>query len=172
MSGNYRITFANRDQLERLQQIELAAAELFSGEDVPESVSSTATSLEDLASAQNRGMLWTALTSDGTPVGFAIVRMEDGLAYVQEVDVHPDHGRRGIGTSLIQEVCAWAKSQGIEAVTLTTFRHLPWNAPFYERLGFRPLGQEELTPGLATALADEAAMGLDPAKRMAMLKRL
>ncbi len=172
MSGSYRIALAKRDHLEQLQQVELAAAAIFSKEDVPENIRSTATSLDDLASAQADGRLWTALSSDGTPVGFAIVRMVDGLAYLQEIDVHPEHGRRGIGTSLIHSVCAWARSHRIAAVTLTTFRHLPWNAPFYERLGFRSLEQGELTPGLVVILADEVGRGLDPKKRVAMLKQL
>ncbi len=172
MSNGYRIALAKRDHLEQLQEVELAAAALFPEEDVPEHIRSTATSLSDLASAQANGMLWAALSPDDKPVGFAIVRMIDGLAYIQEIDVHPDHGRRGIGTSLIHSVCAWARSHRIAAVTLTTFRHLPWNAPFYERLGSRSLKTGELTPGLAAALADEVAGGLDPTKRVAMLKQL
>lgn len=171
MSSSYRIVIAKHIQLEQLQQIELAAAAIFSEEDVPEHIRSTATSLKDLASAQADGMLWTALSPGGTPVGFAIVRMLDGSAHVQEIDVHPDHSRRGIGTSLIQAICVWARSRSIASVTLTTFRHLPWNAPFYERLGFRPLKQSQLPPGLAAVLAEEVARGLDPAKRVAMLKQ-
>ena len=96
----------------------------------------------------------------------------DGLAYLQEIDVLPDHGRRGIGTSLIHAVCEWAQFKKVAAVTLTTFRHLPWNAPFYERLGFRSLTQDELTSGLDAILADEAENGLDKTKRVAMLKQL
>ena len=42
------------------------------------------------------------------------------------------------------------------AVTLTTFRDVPWNAPYYERLGFRTLAADEITPGLAAIRAHEA----------------
>jgi GNAT superfamily N-acetyltransferase len=117
-------------------------------------------------------MLWAALSSDETPVGFAIVRVVDDAAHIQEIDVHPDYGRRGIGTSLIRSVCTWASSAELAAVTLTTFRHLPWNAPFYERLGFRPLEAGELTPGLAKIFRTEVTRGLDPAKRVAMRLQL
>jgi len=172
MSASYRIALAKHEQFEQCQQIELAAATLFPEEDVPGHIRSTATSLDDLASAQADGMLWAALSSDETPVGFAIVRVVDDAAHVQEIDVHPACGRRGIGTSLIHSICNWARSTELAAVTLTTFRHLPWNAPFYERLGFRPLEEGELTPGLATIFRDEAARGLDPAKRVAMRRQL
>ena len=33
-------------------------------------------------------------------------------------------------------VCAWAARQGYESVTLTTFRSVAFNMPFYESLGF------------------------------------
>ncbi|WP_201754128.1 hypothetical protein [Micromonospora rubida] len=45
---------------------------------------------------------------------------------------------------------------------------MPWNAPYYARYGFRKLEPDELTPGLAAMLAAEAALGLDPAARLAM----
>jgi GNAT superfamily N-acetyltransferase len=172
MSSEYRIALAGPHHFEQIQQVELAAAALFPEDDVPAHIRSKATSLHDLASAQANGMLWVALSSDEKPVGFAIVRLVDGSAHVQEIDVHPDHGRRGIGTSLIHSVCGWARSHGVAAVTLTTFRHLPWNAPFYQQLGFQPLGPDELTPALAAILRDEVARGLDPARRVAMLKQL
>lgn len=47
---------------------------------------------------------------------------------------------------------------GLPALTLVTFRGVPWNAPHYERLGFRELAAAEITPGLA-ALAAAAAQG-------------
>ncbi|RUQ46321.1 GNAT family N-acetyltransferase, partial [Corynebacterium pseudodiphtheriticum] len=50
------------------------------------------------------------------------------------------------------------------AVTLTTFKHVPWNAPFYTRLGFKP----ETDPRLAQILADEYAHGFEPGSRCAM----
>ena len=38
---------------------------------------------------------------------------------------------------LVLQVCDWAAGNGYASVTLTTFRDVPWNMPFYERLGFR-----------------------------------
>ena len=67
---------------------------------------------------------------------------------------------------------AWARGAGHRAVTLTTFRDIPWNAPFYESAGFRPLGAPEVGPGLAAIVRDEAARGLDPGQRLAMRREL
>jgi hypothetical protein len=53
-------------------------------------------------------------------------------------------------------------------VTLSTFRHVAWNAPFYARLGFRELAEEQLGPGLRRVRADEARRGLDLSRRLVM----
>ena len=61
-----------------------------------------------------------------------------------------------------------AERAGLRGVTLTTFRDVPWNAPFYRRLGFEVLDPEDLTPGLAAAFADEARRGLPVELRVVM----
>ena len=105
---------------------------------------------------------------DGAVAGFAVVDLVDECAHLEEIAVHPDSGGRGLGSSLLDAVARWAREQGREAVTLTTFREVPWNAPFYERRGYRVLGEGEITPGLEHRVADEAAHGLDPDIRAVM----
>ena len=61
-----------------------------------------------------------------------------------------------------ETVCGWARERGFASITLTTFRHLAWNAPFYARNGFVCLGDEELTPGLRQRLRTETGLGFDP----------
>jgi hypothetical protein len=63
-------------------------------------------------------------------------------------------------------VVAWARAQRLPALTLTTFRHLPWNAPFYQRLGFRILSAHEHTPAISAVLVDQEGRGLT--QRVAM----
>jgi GNAT superfamily N-acetyltransferase len=167
-AGGYRIAPAAPEHVAALPAIERAAATLFSREDVPAAVAEEATPIADLAAAQRIGRLWVALAPDGTPVGFAIVELVDGFPHVREIDVHPEHGGRGVGRALLRAVLDAARAEGYCAVTLTTFSHVPWNAPFYERMGFRALAADELTPGLAAKLSDEAARGLDPVRRVAM----
>jgi ribosomal protein S18 acetylase RimI-like enzyme len=102
-------------------------------------------------------------------VGFAHVELiEPDAAHLEEIDVHPDHGRRGLGTQLVSAVCEWAAKQGYGSVTLTTFRDVPWNMPFYARLGFQVIRSDQLSPALAVVIADEARRGLPTASRVAM----
>ena len=75
-----------------------------------------------LAAATREGRLWVA-TAAGQPVGFAHLEvLAPDLVHLEELDVLPWHGRRGIGTALVRAVCAWAKEHGFARVTLTTFR--------------------------------------------------
>ncbi len=111
------------------------------------------------------------LVTGDPPVGFACVDIVDGAAHLWQLSVDPTHGRRGLGTALVEAVCAWAASQSYEAVTLTTFRDVPWNAPFYARLGFGVT--DDLGPGLAAIRAHEQAIGDDDlGPRVAMRRRL
>jgi GNAT superfamily N-acetyltransferase len=61
------------------------------------------------------------------------------------MDVDPAHGRRGLGAALVETVCDWARIQGYGVISLSTFRDLPWNAPFYAKLGFQILDESELS---------------------------
>ena len=87
---------------------------------------------------------------------------------MRQLSVVPAYARRGIGRGLLDDVAWWAAAEGLPALTLTTFRSVPWNGPYYARCGFRELAGAELTQGLVGLLAAEAALGLDPADRVAM----
>ena len=101
-----------------------------------------------------------AVFSAGDPaVGFVSLELVDGAVHIDQLSVLPSHGRRGIGRSLVGTAVAWARASGHGAVTLTTFRDVPWNAPFYRSIGFRTI--TDLTPGLADLRAHERATGFD-----------
>ena len=156
--------------LPRLAPIALAAAQLLRGH-APETVLNEVTSEHVLRDAQRDGRLWVALADD-MPVGFAHVEMfEPNVAHLDELDVHPNHGRRGLGTRLVTEVCTWAAERELFGVTLATFREVPWNMPFYARLGFEVMEKAELTPALQAVVENEARRGLDPARRVIMYWR-
>jgi N-acetylglutamate synthase-like GNAT family acetyltransferase len=86
--------------------------------------------------------------------------------------VHPEHGRRGIGAALVGRACEWAREQALACVTLTTFRDIPWNAPFYRQLGFEELPSDRWDDELRERVAEEAESGLDPDARLVMRLRL
>ena len=167
MNLRYSITTARPQDLARLAAIELAAARLLAGH-APESVLNETTASDVLQRAQKEGHLWVALLND-VPVGFAHVEViERDAAHLEEIDVAPAHGRRGLGTQLVLQVCEWADGNGYASVSLTTFRDLPWNMPFYARLGFGIVAPEQLSPALRAVVKDETRRGLDPSRRVVM----
>ena len=159
------VAIARRRDLRALGAIELAAAELLCGH-APATVLNELTSEQDLLDAYHDGRLWVALVDD-VPVGFALVTLiEKHCAHLQEINVHPAHGRQGVGRALVAAVCEWADSRGFKAVSLTTFRDIAFNMPFYLRLGFEEISGSELRSALAEVLRDEVQRGLD--RRVAM----
>jgi GNAT superfamily N-acetyltransferase len=167
MEPSYRIARARPQDLRLLPAIELTAARMLVGH-APESVLRETTSDQALCEAQAQGRLWVALAGD-SPVGFAYVELfEPGVAHLEELDVHPNHGRKGLGTQLVTAVCEWAASSGFGAVTLTTFRNVPWNMPFYSTLGFEEVPLRELSPQLVAVVEHETQRGLDPTRRVVM----
>ena len=153
--------------LRLLASIEIAAGRLLTGH-APADVLNETTSEDELDDPRRRGQLWVALAGDA-PVGFAHVKvLEPTAAHLEEIDVHPDHARRGIGTRLIAAILAWAAEAGYRAVTLTTFRDVPWNMRYYARFGFAVVPTEELSPALRSIVEDEARRGLDPRRRVVM----
>jgi GNAT superfamily N-acetyltransferase len=155
-----------------LQAIERSAGELFVDVGMPEVAADDPASDTELAAYADGGRAWVLTDEGDAPVAYALVDVVDGCAHLEQLSVRRDHQRRGLGRRLLDHVAEWARARGLRAVTLTTFRAVPWNAPYYERLGFRPLAESELTPGLAEVLAHEAAAGLDPDRRVCMRRDL
>ena len=108
------------------------------------------------------------MDTEDRPVGYLLVDAVDGAAHIEQVSVHPDHARRRIGRALIERAAWWARSRGLGALTLTTYPEVPWNGPYYERLGFSYLAAEEETPGLRAIRKREQARGLDAWPRACM----
>lgn len=168
---DYIVAPAAAEDLPRVPIIELAAAQLLRGH-APDAVLKETSSEAELITALHDGRLWVA-RANGLAVGYAHVQPIDAVtAHLEEVDVLPEHGRRGVGTKLVTHVCEWARANGYERVTLTTFREVPWNMPFYQKLGFVVVPQGQLGAQLLRRIHDEASRGLDPLRRVVMSRPL
>jgi GNAT superfamily N-acetyltransferase len=167
MSTEYVVRLAGPEHVDKLPDIERAAATRF-GDSLPESVLAHVTPRDNLATAQQAGLLWVALEPEGTPVGFAVASIRGRRVHLEELDVLPEYGRKGIGTALLAAIEDHALASDCIEMTLTTFRDVPWNAPFYARVGFEVIPDHELEPEFIRRLADEAALGLDRSRRVAM----
>ncbi|MFI9787449.1 GNAT family N-acetyltransferase [Kitasatospora sp. NPDC051984] len=162
------IRLATPTDLPSLPALQLAAGEAFRSIGMAEIADNPPPRAEDFAPHQQLGQLWVTVDDTDRPQGFVLVRLLDGCAHIEQVSVHPAAGGRGLGRELIDHVAGWAAGRGLAALTLSTFRSVPWNAPYYRRLGFRELPNEDLTPGLRQVLTEEAAFGLDLSDRACM----
>jgi GNAT superfamily N-acetyltransferase len=157
------IRTADPTEYERLRQIEFAADEMFLEVGIGPFLQDEQENHLDQAAV--------ILVSGQPPIGFACVEIVDGVAHLWQLAVLPSQSRRGLGSARVSEVCEWAASHGYDAVTLTTFRDVPWNAPFYAKLGFRTT--DDLSPGLAAIRDHEIEIGDDDfGPRVAMRKEV
>jgi ribosomal protein S18 acetylase RimI-like enzyme len=101
--------------------------------------------------------------------GFIVTEPFRRELHVWEMDVHPRFQGKGIGASLMRACQVDAKNCGFSALTLTTFRDLLWNAPFYSRLGFVEINDLAAYLRLSAELEEEAQSGLSRERRCAMI---
>jgi len=161
----YKIRVAQSTDLAFLPEIEEAASILFAP------VTYLGLGELDLASEHvdlDNEYVWVVVDGQDRPVGFAIAHFLGEAVHLHELDVHPDHGRQGLGRQLIEAVGSWARAQNKKAITLTTFQDVPWNGPYYGRLGFHILKETEITPELKAVLQEEMEAGLPMQHRICM----
>ncbi len=172
LESGYIIRFARAEELTLLAQIERSAAILFIDTPYEFLVNAEPLSLDFVRERFQAGQLWVAVDRDDVVVGFAITREVDRTIYLQEIDVDPKHGQRGLGTALIETISDWAQFHRHDTISLSTFSDLPWNAPFYAKLGFRMLEESELTIGFQQIRRQELEAGLPISERVIMDRQL
>lgn len=164
----FRVRAATADDASALQAIERCAGERFRDVGMGDIADDDPLSLEGLVAYAEAGRCWVAVDGTDAPVAYVVADLVDGSGHIEQVSVHPAHQGKGIGRALVAAVESWARDTGARALTLTTFRDVPWNAPLYRHLGFRDLDDAELGPELRRVRDEEAAQGLDPAQRVCM----
>jgi len=163
------IRAARPSDYRKLADIERRAGELFRDVGMPEIADDEPSDSDELAAAR---AVFIATDDDDEPIGFAMVELVDDHAHLEEVCVVPEHGGQGVGTQLLDAVAGWAKGQGHDEVTLTTFRDVPFNAPLYAKRGYEVVPEEDWTDDLRAVVAREADHGLDTTTRVVMRRPL
>ncbi|MCZ2860852.1 GNAT family N-acetyltransferase [Blastococcus sp. VKM Ac-2987] len=167
-----RIRLVLAGELETVREIERAAGQCFADVGMPEIADDDPLPIGVLDRYRRTGLAWVAVGQLDQPVAYLLADPVDAGLHVEQVSVHPGYARRGIGRSLLERAAAHAVAGGLSALTLTTFAHVPWNAPYYRRCGFRVLDEHEWTAGLRVIRRREAALGLDRWPRVCMGREL
>jgi len=113
------------------------------------------------------GQMWLA-RCDGEIVGYFSLGWFGDTAFLARLAVKPSWQGQGIGRALLEGVASWAREAAIPMVTLTTFRDVPWNAPWYARMGFEVVDAAALPEDLLHRLAPELALDRPEYPRVTM----
>ena len=172
-AGNqYQIRLARTDEVASLREIENAASELFIGLDLIDETNDPGISPERVATLINLGQAWVICTLDDQPVGMALTSEMGGEMHLEEIDVLPAYGRQGLGSRLLKHVCDRALEKGFRSITLSTFRDVPWNGPFYRKHGFCDLDENEWAVYMHGLRVNEIRCGLRVDARVFMRRYL
>ncbi len=168
--GQWSLRLARLADAEAMPAIKHAAATAFAGEPSVDPARTRAAA--DYARLIRKGHSLVAHVNEGTGeelAGFLVAEPFRRELHIWEMDVHPRFQRRGIGAGLVRAGQIDARNTGFKALTLTTFRDLAWNGPFYARLGFEEVIALDAHPRLAGELANEADDGFPAERRCAMI---
>lgn len=160
---------ATTSDISRIHAIEKAAAELFRDIGLDAVADDPLPSRDELTQAIEGGHAFVFVDPRNTVVAYMLLESVDDECHLAQVSVLPSHGRRGIGRALIEEAAAVARASGQESLTLTTFRDVPWNAPYYKRIGFTIIDDDEIGPQLREVCERENRFA---APRVCMRKRI
>ena len=161
-----RIRPALRPELPTIRDIEREAAQRFLGS--PEAwIAGDPPAPEALLDARlEDGGLWVACLDGERPVAALRFRPLGDSLYIEQIDVLPAFSGLRLGAALLDWADDLAREAGYAALVLSTFRDIPWNAPWYARIGFEVI--DVLPPELATLRSEHLARGLDESRRVFM----
>lgn len=170
MEGSIRL--ARGEDLRKLTTVERSAASLFRSVELGWIADGATLDGASLTAMCENGTLWVAVDRADEPVGFVAACLVDRQFHISELSVALAHQRKGLGRALMVAAIAAARADGYRRVTLTTYRDLPWNGPFYSELGFAEIEASALGPEHVLKLQAETEAGHDPSRRCAMAMRL
>lgn len=159
---------ATAAHVERIREIEIDAGERFRTIGLGSISDAEPSSSSELLRHVADGTVWVAVDENGVSVGYATASEVDGEAHLDQVSVVGAFAGLGVGRTLIDATMDWGRRRSRTSMTLTTFRDVAWNGPYYRRLGFVEMPEPQLGPELAAIRARERAAGIDVAPRVAM----
>lgn len=171
-STTFEIRLARPEDGPTLQAVELDAAQRYGAVDEMRfCVELSARSADEHGRARDQGLALIAEIGERA-IGFVLSIPVDGRAHILEIAVASGHPGRGCGRALIAAAEDWAARKGFHEITLTTFRDVAWNAPFYARLGYDAFEVGSDRPELGPLIAEVMAAGIHRTPRVAMRKEL
>ncbi|MGN2406680.1 GNAT family N-acetyltransferase [Pseudomonas syringae] len=163
------IRLAVPEDVQLLPAIEASAAQAFRMfDDLSWLAESPPMSIERHSQLIAQSTCWVGLDAENRPKGFLSAERHGSDLHIYELSVIHSMQGQGTGRHLIEAAKDYARSNRLRLVTLTTFKHVPWNAPFYSRMGFQTKATIDLDQRLAAILSEECKHGFASESRCAM----
>jgi predicted N-acetyltransferase YhbS len=125
---------------------------------------------ERWAEALRKKRMLMACNNEGERVGFVVFDIVEGRPFVEQISVRRAWMKRGVGRALVERAKRWSVREG--ELWLTTYGDsVPWNKPWYERLGFVEVTDADCGPEINAILAAERAALPTSERRLAMVYR-
>jgi ribosomal protein S18 acetylase RimI-like enzyme len=170
--AEFSIRQARSTDIPLLEYVERSAAEIFRTVGLGHLLDGATVDPNLLAFMAISNNLWVAVNRWDQPIGFAGGQHISGNFHLVELSVAKDAQGKGVGRALMSAMFEQVQREGYRAITLTTFRHLPWNGPWYARLGFVEVSPKEMGREYMEIVEHEAQNGLDIKQRCMMALRL
>ena len=119
------------------------------------------------ANAISHGLAYVATNELDQAIGFITLGFIDTEHYLDQIAVLPEHMQQGIGTKLLELAIAWSHDKPL---WLTTYSHIPWNKPYYEKQGFKQMTEDACGPQLCQILHAQRLALPAPEQRIAMVR--
>jgi GNAT superfamily N-acetyltransferase len=155
-----------------LGPVERSAAELFRTANLDFLVDGSTVDPKVLAVMIDASHLWVACDFMDYPIGFSGGEYIEGNFHLVEISVAQDFQGKGVGRALMQKMEADVRGEGYKSMTLTTYRSLAWNGPWYSRMGFTEVRAEDVGRTYLGILESERQHGFDMSARCVMRKIL
>ena len=170
--AEYSIRRAQTWDIPLLEYVERSAAELFREVNLGFLADGETVDPRTLLAMAQAGHLWVAVNKFDQPIGFVGGEYLEGHFHIVEISVAKEFQGKGLGKALMSTVVDQCRREGYKSMTCTTYRSLPWNGPWYQRMGFFEVSAQDMGKAYLDILADEASHGLDVRSRCVMRKVL
>jgi GNAT superfamily N-acetyltransferase len=166
------IRSAHPYEIASLPQIENAADKRYVRAGLQQILAMPSASLASLERGRRESQLWVATSPLDRVVGFALMKLPGGEAWLDQLSVLDRWQGRGLGAALIDRTAEQARALGRNTLYLSTYLDVPWNAPFYERRGFTPVPRGEWPRAFRLQFMIENRHGHPPWRRTIMRRRV
>lgn len=170
--GPYFYRKGQYQELEALASVERSAAEKYRLFGQGHLIDGSTMPYDRLKAMFKEGHVWVALDIYG-PIGYVCGENIDGSFHVAEISVAYEFQGVGIGKKLMNTMIEDVIKERFRSITLTTFRDIFWNAPWYTKFGFYEVNPKLVGGSFENLLEEEEInLRLDRRFRLLMMKPL